>query len=131
MSTRRRILENRFNDFMLSVLPGLKGAGYNPIGFMKMVRTHGTSLAVARVLLDDPRNTHDGFQRLYSMKRLDASAEYAASLPWFEELFTPAQLYKARTRLVTHEFNLDGRLAGETPPSWIQDLGAAETTADS
>lgn len=126
------MLESRFNDFILTGVPGLQEAGYNPARFMEMVRTYGSPLAATWVLLDDPRNTHDGFQRLYQMKRLDASVEYAACLPWFEELFTAAQLYKARTRLIAHEFDLDSRVfaAAADPPSWVLDLDS-EPTDDS
>lgn len=133
MSAGRRKLENRFNDFILAGIPGLREAGYNPARFMEMVKSIGSPLAATWVLLDDPRNTHDGFQRLYHMRRLDASVEYAACLPWFEELFTQAQLYKARTRLITHDFDLDRRIASTVadPPSWVVDLETTEDGDDS
>ena len=62
------------------------------------------------------------------MGRLDVSIEYAASLPWFQELFTDDQIYEARTRLVTHDFDLDRAIAAEQsrPPSWLSDLEEPE-----
>jgi hypothetical protein len=121
MDARRRHLAKHFNAFMEAGMPGLAKQGYNATGYMQLVHAQGSHYAAAKFLLDDPRHTTDGFQRLYAMNRLDASAEYAASLPWFQELFTPEQLYEARTRLITHEFPLDRALAeaAADPPAWL------------
>jgi len=95
---------------------------------MQLVQANGSHYAAANVLLNSPGHTHYGFQRLHAMGRLDASAEYAASLPWFQELFTQDQLYEARTRLITHEFDLDAALtrAAANPPEWLPDVEALE-----
>jgi ABC-type Na+ transport system ATPase subunit NatA len=65
-----------------------------------------------------------GFQRLYEMQRLQDSVEFAACLPWFAELFDLQEVTEARTRLITHEFPLDARLASmaASPPEWVSDL---------
>jgi hypothetical protein len=128
MDARRRLLTNHFNTFMEAGIPGLIKQGYNATGYMQLVHAHGSHYAATRFLLDDPRHTTYGFERLYWMKRLDASAEYGASLPWFQELFTPEQLYEARTRLITHEFPLDRALAeaAANPPAWLPDLEALD-----
>jgi hypothetical protein len=128
MDPRHRALVRHFNAFMEAGIPKLVNQGYNATGYMQLVQAYGSHYAAAKFLLDDPRHTTYGFQRLYGMKRLDASAEYAASLPWFEELFTPEQLYEARTRLITHEFPLDRALAEASadPPAWLPDLEALD-----
>ncbi len=128
MSTRRRRLEQRFNSYMDSGIPDLRRQGYNPTGYMQIVEARGSHYYAAVYLLNSPGHTHYGFQRLYAMRRLDASVEYAASLPWFQELFMDDQIYEARTRLTTHEFNLDRALAEETanPPAWLEELDEDE-----
>jgi len=124
MSTRRQKLEQHFNSYIEAGMPSLRRQGYNPTGYMQIVEARGSHYHAAIFLLNSPGHTHYGFQRLYAMRRLDASVEYAASLPWFQELFADDQLYEARTRLITHEFDLDGALAKETanPPAWLDDL---------
>lgn len=91
-----------------------------------MARDAGSPYSATIVLLSDPRHKSYGFERLWQMKRLDASVEYAACLPWFQELFTEEQLYEARTRLITHDYPLDRRLAAAAlnPPDWLTDLDA-------
>jgi hypothetical protein len=128
MTDSRRRLEKRFSSFVLAGIPSLKKEGYNPARFLEMVRETGNPYAATILLLNDPRHTHYGFQRLWEMKRLDASVEYAACLPWFQELFSEDQLYEARTRLVAHDFPLDRRLAAATlePPGWLAELDADE-----
>lgn len=128
MPTRREKLEQRFNSYMEDGLPGLIRQGYNPTGYMQIVRSRGSHYSAAILLLNSPGHTHYGFQRLYDMRRLDASVEYAASLPWFQELFTADQLYEAQTRLITHEFDLDRALtsADANPPAWLSELEESE-----
>jgi hypothetical protein len=128
MTERRKRLEKQFNNFVLAGIPGLQREGYNPARFLEMIRETGSPYATTIVLLNDPRHTHYGFERLWQMKRLDASVEYAALLPWFQELFTEDQLYEARTRLITHDFPLDRKLAAASlePPDWLAELDIDE-----
>jgi hypothetical protein len=114
---------------VLAGLPGLQREGYNPHRFQEMVRSAGSAYAATVVLLDDSRHTSYGFERLWVMRRLDASVEYAALLPWFQELFSADQLYEARTRLITHEFPIDTRMAAAAlePPDWLAAIEEAET----
>lgn len=116
----RRLLRSRFDASITDGLPELKRAGYNPTEFYRMIERHGGAFGAARRLLADPRQTSYGFQRLYEMGRLEASAEYAVCLPWFEELFTREERVEARSRLVIHEFPLDRRLEQDrqNPPDW-------------
>src|ERR1700752_4585791 len=124
MSTRRRKLEQYFNSYIDDGIPSLKRQGYNPTGYMQIVDYRGSHYHAAMFLLNSPGHTHHGFQRLNAMARLGASIEYAASLPCFQEIFTDDQLYEARTRLITHEFDLARALAEEAanPPAWLDDL---------
>jgi hypothetical protein len=124
MSTRRQELQQHFNSYIETGIPSLKRQGYSPTGYMQIVEARGSHYRAAIFLLNSSVHTHYGFQRLHAMRRLDASVEYAASLPWFQELFTDEQLYEARTRLITHEFDLDRALAKATanPPAWLDDL---------
>jgi hypothetical protein len=124
MSERRRRLEKQFNSFVLAGIPRLQKEGYNPVRFLEMVRETGSAYAATIVLLNDPRHTHYGFERLWQMKRLDASVEYAAWLPWFQELFTEDQLYEAQTRLIAHDFPFDRKLAAGAleSPDWLSEL---------
>lgn len=128
MTTRRQKLESYFNSYMEDGLPNLKRQGYNPTGYMQIVHSRGSHYSAALLLLNAPENTHYGLERLYDMKRLNASVEYAVSLPWFQELFTADQLYKARTRLIVHEFDLDEALTLEraNPPAWLAELEETE-----
>jgi len=128
MPTRRQQLEQHFNSYIENEIPSLIKQGYNPTIYREMVRARGSHYAVTIFLLNDPRHTSYGFQRLYDMKRLDASVEYAASLPWFQELFTDDLLYEARTRLITHDFDLDRVLTSEvaSPPAWLPSLEESE-----
>jgi hypothetical protein len=125
MNTRQQLLERHFNSFIEDEIPSLIRQGYDARYYKAMVSANGGShRAVTQILLHTPGHTQYGFQRLYFMNRLDASVEYAASLPWFQELFTDGELYEARTRLITHEFDLDGAIvsAAANPPAWLLDL---------
>jgi hypothetical protein len=128
MTARRRRLEKRFNNFVLAGIPGLQKEGYKPARFLEMVRETGSPYAATIVLLNDPRHTHYGFERLWQTKRLDASVEYMACLSWFRELFSENQLYEARTRLIAHDFPLDRKLAAAAlePPDWLAELEVDE-----
>jgi hypothetical protein len=58
------------------------------------------------------------------MRRLQDSVEFAACLPWFQELFEPYEIDEAHTRLIAHEFPLATRLAATaaSPPSWVSEI---------
>jgi hypothetical protein len=56
---------------------------------------------------------------------LDASVDFAVCLPWFQPLFTGAEIEEAERRLILHGFRLKERLdrARRTPPAWSVDPG--------
>ncbi|HZN16797.1 MAG TPA: hypothetical protein VFB84_01145 [Micromonosporaceae bacterium] len=121
---RLAILRKRFHSFVLDGIPALRRLGYNPTEFLEMVKRYVDAVGATKHLLADPRHTSYGFQRLYKLGKLESSVEFAACLPWFEELFEPHEITEARIRLVTHDFPLDARLAAATarPPEWLADL---------
>lgn len=114
-------LRRRFDSFVLDGIPQLRKLGYNPTQFLTMVKNQRGVVSATKTLLADPRHTSYGFERLRQLGRLDASVEYAACLPWFEDLFTPSEIEEARTRLILHDFPLDAALdrARTRPPSWV------------
>jgi hypothetical protein len=121
---RSEHLAKRFDAHVLDGIPDLRKHGYNPSLFLQMVERHGGVYAATKALLADSRHTSYGFQRLYDMRRLDASVEYAVCLPWFRELFTNSEVDEAEMRLIAHEFPLATRIeaAAGTPPVWLDDL---------
>jgi 5-methylcytosine-specific restriction protein A len=123
-SDRIAFLTRQFNRHILDGIPRLRKLNYNPFEFLEMVERYGGAVGATKHLLADPRHTSYGFQRLYELKRLEDSVEFATCLPWFNELFTPAELEEAETRLIAHEFPLKSRLsaAAESPPAWLQEL---------
>jgi len=122
--THLKSLRARFDRYILDGIPELKRLGYNPTQFLEMVERYRGVVGATKQLLADPRHTSYGFQRLYELGKLQFSVEFAACLPWFDELFEPHEINEARTRLLTHGFPLDARLAAVTanPPEWLSDL---------
>ena len=115
-----RELARRYHQHVVGDVDYLKRRGYNPTYFLGMIREHGSAVIVAKLLLSSSRHTTYGFERLWEMKELGRSVEFAALLPWFSSLFTDGELDEARYRLIAHDFPLDERLAKATanPPSW-------------
>jgi hypothetical protein len=85
-----------------------------------MIAQHKSAVAVAKRLFADPKHTSYGFERLREMRELGRSIEFAALLPWFAPLFTTSELDEARSRLVLHDFPVEGQLVRATahPPEW-------------
>ncbi|WP_382465491.1 hypothetical protein ACFIN9_18785 [Streptomyces noursei] len=121
-SSRLVMLEAEFEEYVSRGIATLKRVGYNPIRFLEMVGECGGALGATKRLLSNSRHTSYGFERLWGLGRLDATVEYAACLPWFEELFAPQEIYEASTRLITHDFPLPSRIAAETAPAWLSEL---------
>ena len=97
--------------------------GYNPIRFNQMVDKYDGAEAVRHLLRG--RDASDGFTTLWEAGRLEMSAEAAALLPWYEELFTATELAVARRRLIEHKFDVDAFLRTRTasPPAWTGSEG--------
>ncbi|MEH1168005.1 hypothetical protein V6V47_21735 [Micromonospora sp. CPCC 205539] len=121
---RTAFLSKKFDEYVLGGIPRLRRLGYNPFQFLEMVERYRGAVGATRHLLADPRHTSYGFQRLLELERLEDTVEFAACLPWFNELFRPIELNEARTRLIVHEFPIDARLAAAaaSPPEWLADL---------
>lgn len=116
-----RDLDKRFRDHVTGELTKLRER-YNPTVFLGMVREQGAVVAAKR-LLADSRPTSYGFERLWEMRELQKSVEFAVCLPWFRELFTEAEIAEAERRLRLHDFPLQERLASVSsqPPAWTRE----------
>ncbi len=59
----------------------------------------------------------------HELGALDAGVEFAVCLPWFQPLFTAAEIGEAEQRLLLHDFPLRDHLARveRTPPPWVVD----------
>jgi hypothetical protein len=117
-------LARRFRQHVLADVDYLKSRGYNPTRFLGMIAQNKSVVTVAKMLFANPRLTSEGFERLWEMGELRRNVEFAASLPWFRELFTEDELDEARTRLSLHDFPVDEQLAAAAahPPDWAADL---------
>jgi hypothetical protein len=114
------VLARRFREYVLADVDYLRTRGYDPAGFLGMLARSSSAVAVVRQLFADPRHTSYGFERLWEIRELGHSIEFAANLPWFRSLFTDDELDEARCRLILHEFPADERLAAAAahPPKW-------------
>jgi hypothetical protein len=117
-----RDLANLFHQHVLADVQYLKAHGYNPSRFTSLITQSGGAVPAARRLLADTRSTFYGFQKLWEMGELARSVEFAASLPWFQSLFTDQELQAGRSRLELHDFPFEARLADAAahPPPWAQ-----------
>jgi hypothetical protein len=113
-------LAQRFDAHVLDGVDELRARGYHPTLFLAMVAQHGSVVATTKLLLADPHRTSYGFEKLWEMKELDRSVEFAVCLPWFRPLFDDDEVDEARRRLILHDFPLMQRLAVESarPPAW-------------
>ena len=114
--------EGEFHSEMTNAVEVMKrDLSYNPTRFVQMLAAHGAAEATRRLL----RQGHgsEGFTRLWEAGRLDLTAEAAALLPWYEELFDRAERAEARRRLLEHGFDLDGFLQRRRahPPRWVEE----------
>ena len=71
--------------------------GYVPTRFLQMLNEQGALVTVNQLLASDPH--HDGFTRLWDLRRLDLSLECVVPRPVFRPLFTEKELNVARWRL--------------------------------
>jgi uncharacterized membrane protein len=117
-----RDLARRFHQHVLADVAYLKTRGYNPTRFIALIAQTGSAVAAAKQLLDDPRHTFYGFERLWEMGELARSVEFAANLPWFQPLFTDQELQAGRSRLALHDFPVEARMAAAAaePPAWTK-----------
>jgi hypothetical protein len=113
--------EAKFQLHVLAEIERLRGR-YNPTVYRTMIDQYG-AVETAKRLLADPRSTSYGFEKLWELKSLEASVEYAVCLPWFQPLFTPAEVEAAERRLILHDFPVQERLerAASNPPDWAVD----------
>jgi hypothetical protein len=121
-SPRTAALAKRFHAYLIDGLPTLIRHGYHPHRFQQMVDEYG-GVGSAKRLLADRNSTADGLIRLYRIRLLHLSVEYAVSLDWFRELFDEeTELREAEVRLTRLDFPLQRRLRQEVVPNWVADL---------
>ena len=113
--------EAKFQQHVLADIERLR-CRYNPTVYRTMISQCG-AVETAKRLLADPRSTSYGFEQLWKLNSLDASVECAVCHPWFQPLFTPAEVEAAEGRLVLHDFPVQERLtrAAANPPDWVVD----------
>lgn len=111
-------LEERFERHLLEDVDELRGR-YDPRLFQRMIAQHG-GVGTARRLLAGPRHTSYGFEKLWELRELERSMEFAVLLPWFRSLFTLDEQDEAKRRLLLHDFPVEERLAARfsSPPTW-------------
>lgn len=120
-AVRLETLRKRFDQHVLAGVDRLKGRGYNPTLFLRLVQEHRSAVSATKQLLRGGRHTSYGFERLWELKELEVSVEFAVCLPWFQDLFTLEEQDEAERRLVLHDFPLQQRLdvARRQPPAWV------------
>lgn len=96
-------LESQLEDAMNEICRESRRLGYIPTRFLQMLSDQG-ALVTARQLLASDRY-HDGFERLWRLRRLDLSLECIVLKPVFRPLFTEKELNVARRRLDDLGFN--------------------------
>ena len=116
------MLAGRFDAYLRADVKELTGV-YNPTYFRRMLGDLG-GVGTAKLLLEPQRSSAYGFERLWELRQLERSLEFAVLLPWFAELFNDDELAEARRRLVLLDFDVDDRLAVRTasPPGWVAAL---------
>lgn len=99
--------------------------GYNPTRFNQMVSENGGVAAAKALLSATSPDASDGFTTLWMARRLDASVEAVALLPWYRHLFSDDELARAEYRLAEHGFDVARflRTASAMAPDWY-DAGA-------
>ena len=76
---------------------------YVPTRFLQMLNEQGALVTVHQLLASDRH--HDGFTRLWDLRRLDLSLECVVLKPVFRTLFTEKELNAARCRLRKLDFD--------------------------
>jgi hypothetical protein len=109
--------EAHFHRDMLDGCQILKKLGYWPAYFHREVANIG-GVQTVRNLLAKP-DTSEGFATLWTLNRLDLSAESYVLLPWYVSLFTMTERETARRRLEANGFDIDGFLQSAVAPSWV------------
>ena len=90
-------LETQFEDAMHEICRESRRLGYVPTRFLQMLDDQGALVTAHQLLASD--RLHDGFTRLWELRRLDLSLEYIVLKPQFRPLFTEKELNVARRRL--------------------------------
>ncbi len=80
-----------------------KEAGYNALRFIQMIGEHG-GVQTAKILINAPHPS-DGYTELWRRRRIDLTVEalVVGNSKW-HPLFNPAEIEKARTRLMEYKF---------------------------
>lgn len=98
--------EKQFHREAVEVVEQLKSEiGYNPTRFIQMLSKYGGPETAHRLLRSVGGS--DGFTTLWEAGRLEMSIEAMVVLPWYEELFSPAERAIAHKRLTDYGFDVD------------------------
>ena len=89
---------------------------YHPTVFIRMLIDYGAVGAAKRLLATT--GYQYGFEKLFANHRLDYSVEAFVILPWYQPLFTPAEIQTAEDRLGLAEFDVAAYLARVRAPDW-------------
>lgn len=114
--TTEQVAAAHFHQDMLDGCYTLKKLGYWPGYFHREVGRIGGIQTVKNLLAKS--DTSEGFATLWTLYRLDLSAEAFVLLPWYECLFSADERRKARRRLEDIGFDVDVFLSGQQPPTW-------------
>ena len=95
-------LENRFHKKMLYICSEANKHGYNPTIFASMVTEYGGVKAAKKLVVQSQPT--DGFVRLWTMKRLDLTAERFVIDDEFRSLFTEDEIQICKDRLKEYQF---------------------------
>ena len=90
-------LESQFEDAMYEICRESRRLRYNPTRFLQMLSEQGALVTAHQLLAAD--RYHDGFERLWKLRRLDLSLECVVLKPVFRPLFSEEELNVARCRL--------------------------------
>lgn len=88
-------LENSLQNEFLRATRQCIALGYHPTGFLQMLDKHGAIATSIRLVMGH----HEGFERLWKLKRLDLSVEAIIMKQPFCTLFTPDILERAHEKL--------------------------------
>lgn len=96
-SIKTMTAEARFEQAAHDICRAAREIGYRPVRFQQMLEELG-ALETAHQLLASKR-FHEGFTKLWELRRLDISLECVVLNPSFRQLFSEQELNEARRRL--------------------------------
>jgi len=94
--------EDLWHKEMLQIYEDADAIGYEASGFRGLMASHGPLRAAKMlIVMDEPS---DGFNELWTLKRLDISVEARALKPEFRGLFSDSEIAMCRRRLAAYKW---------------------------